>query len=284
MYSEEQLIRMIKEKFSQSSARVGIGDDAALIELPSEFSTLTCSDLLVENVHFLRDIHPPHSLGFKAIAVNVSDIAAMGGKSNYCQLSLAVPRDLQTAWIDAFLDGMVIACREFDICLVGGDSSDARQIFINVSIIGHVQKGKELLRSGAQSGNKIYVTGSLGGSSLGYEFLEKGEKNHPAVHRHLYPEPRHRIGPKVVNAATAMIDISDGFSTDLGHILEASGFSAEIVGKAIPLFKGVDISRALDSGEEYELIITAESLPREISGVPITCVGTVVPSNEKPEI
>ena len=284
MYSEDQLIEMIRKRFADTSAEVGIGDDAAVIDLPSGFSTLVCSDLLAENTHFRRETHPAHSVGFKAVAVNVSDVGAMGGTPNFCLLSLAVPRNLAPSWIDAFFDGIAAACREFEISLVGGDSSAADRVFVDVSVIGRVRRGGAVLRSGARSGNNVYVTGTLGGSALGLELLEKGQNDHPALRRHLYPEPRHRIGAKVANRATAMIDISDGLSADLTHILEASGVSARITRESIPLYTGADVSRALHSGEEYELIVTAEDLPVEVDGVGITCIGQIVPSGEKPKI
>ena len=284
MYSEDQLIEMIRIRFADTSARVGIGDDAAVIDLPSGFSTLVCSDLLAENTHFKCETHPPDSVGFKAVAINVSDVGAMGGTPDFCLLSLAVPRNLESSWIDAFFDGIAAACREFEISLVGGDSSAADRVFVDVSVIGRVRRGGGVLRSGARSGNNIYVTGSLGGSALGLELLEKGQKDHPAVRRHLYPEPRHRIGASVANRATAMIDISDGLSADLAHILEASGVSARIISESIPLYSGADVPGALQSGEEYELIVTAEDLPREIDGVTMTRIGQIVPSTEKPKI
>ena len=293
MYPEDELIDMIRKRFADTSARVGIGDasvrvgigdDAAVIDLSSGFSTLVCSDLLAENTHFRRETHPPDSVGFKAVAVNVSDIGAMGGIPDFCLLSVALPRDLERSWIDAFLDGVAAACREFEISLVGGDSSAADRVFVDVSVIGQVRRGSAVLRSGARSGNNVYITGSLGGSAMGLELLEEGRRDHPAVRRSLYPEPRHRIGSRVADRATAMIDISDGLSADLTHILEASSVSARITSESIPLHPGADVSRALHSGEEYELIVTAEDLPREIDGVSITCIGQIVPSGEKPQI
>ena len=293
MYPEDQLIEMIRKRFADTSVRVGIGDDAAVIDLSSGFSTLVCSDLLAENTHFRRETHPPDSVGFKAVAVNVSDIGAMGGIPDFCLLSLALPRDLERSWIDAFLDGVAAACREFEISLVGGDSSAADRVFVDVSVIGHVRRGSAVLRSGARSGNHVYITGSLGGSAMGlelleeghgFELLEEGRRDHPAIRRSLYPEPRHRIGSRVADRATAMIDISDGLSADLTHILEASSVSARITSESIPLHPGAEVSRALHSGEEYELIVTAEDLPSEIDGVPITCIGQIVPSGEKPQI
>ena len=284
MYSEDHLIEMIRKRFTDTSALVGIGDDASVIELQPGFSTLVCSDLLAENTHFQRKTHPADSVGFKAVAINVSDIGAMGGTPDFCLLSLAVPRNLESSWIDAFFDGIAMACSEFGISLIGGDSSAADQVFANVSVIGRVRRGGAVLRSGARAGNNIYVTGMLGGSSLGLELLEKGQTDHSAVRRHLYPEPRHQIGLRVADRATALIDVSDGLSVNLTQILEASGVSARITSESIPLYSGTDASRALHSGEEYELIVTAEDLPNEIDGVAITCIGEIVPSVEKPNI
>ena len=284
MYPEDQFIKMIRERFAGTSATLGIGDDAAVIDIPSGFSTLVCSDLLAENTHFRRATHPPNSIGFKAIAINVSDIAAMGGTPDYCLLSLALPRDLELSWIESFFDGVATACRAFKIELVGGDSATADQIFVDASVIGRVQENRSVYRSGARPGNSIYVTGTLGGSALGLELLEKEQRNHPAVRRHLYPEPRHRIGFQVIDHASAMIDISDGLSVDLTHILEASDVSARIESKSIPVYDGVDIIRALHSGEEYELIIIGEHLPSDLEGVAITRIGKIIPSGKRPNI
>src|SRR5262249_47211495 len=150
------------DRFNQTTVRLGIGDDAAIIDVPPGMSVVYCSDLLAENVHFLRKCHPADSVGYKAVAVNVSDVGAMGGTPKYCTLSIALPGDLAITWLDGFIEGLVRACQEFNVNLVGGDSSSAERIFVDVSMIGWIETGREVRRSGAKPGDGIYVTGELG--------------------------------------------------------------------------------------------------------------------------
>jgi thiamine-monophosphate kinase len=275
---ENALIRKIREKFKNPGVPLGIGDDAAILNIPSRHSLIACSDLIAENTHFLRDIHPPESLGYKSVAVNVSDVGAMGGIPMYFLMSIAVPADLEWDWIEGFLDGIDAACRAFDILLIGGDSSSSDRIFVDVSMLGRIQTGHGVSRAGAQAGDGIYVTGELGGASLGLELLMEGQRSHPAVHRHLHPEPRHRAGAAVVDIAHAMIDVSDGLSTDLNHIVTASKVSDRIYKNLLPVVNGSNDLHALHGGEEYELIIVAPSLPSEIEGVRVTRIGEIIPS------
>jgi thiamine-monophosphate kinase len=280
MYSEREIIGKIRQRFRDSGAITGIGDDAAvLVPPPSGFSTLFCSDLLVENTHFRRDSHPPESLGFKSVAINVSDIGAMGGLPAYCVLSLALPPETGTAWVDAFLDGLARACREFGVALVGGDTAESERIFIDVAMIGSVHAGRAVGRGGARPGNDVYVTGSLGNAGRGLSLLgTSGDTEHPAVRRHLYPTPRHSVGYTLAGRATAMIDVSDGLSRDLAHVLEASGVSAEIDARRVPRENDVSLDLALHGGEDYELIVTGSGLPDEVDGVPLTRIGRIVAS------
>jgi len=276
---EGALIRKIREKFqNQQGVTVGIGDDAAVFDLPSGYSAVFCSDLVAENTHFIRNLHPPDSIGYKAVAVNVSDVGAMGGVPMHFLISLAAPGDLDVAWLDGFLDGVERACTDFEVSLVGGDSSSSGQIFVDVSMIGRVPTGRAVVRSGARTGDNIYVTGTLGGSVLGLELLKAGRKGDPAVTRHLYPRPRHRVGVAVSDRAHAMIDVSDGLSTDLGHILDESHVSARVYKDKIPAAPGTQDTHVLHGGEEYELIIVGPELPAEVEGITLTRIGEVIPS------
>jgi thiamine-monophosphate kinase len=277
MYSEASLIEKIRQRFPPIAAKIGIGDDAAEVGLPEGFSALLCSDLLAENSHFQRETYPPDSIGYKAIAVNVSDIGAMGGVPTQCLLSLALPADIEEGWVDEFLDGISAACRRFDVELVGGDSSSAESIFVDVSMMGRVETGKAVRRNGAREGDLVYVTGNLGGSSLGLSLIDSRDARDPAVNRHLYPEPRHRVGRQIAPKASAMIDLSDGLSVDLGHILTDSCVSARIERDRIPCYPGSDLEMALHGGEDYELIITGTDLPDEVDGVGLTRIGEIVP-------
>ena len=277
---EGALIRKIREKFQdQQGVTIGIGDDAAVFDFPSGYSAVFCSDLVAENAHFIRNLHPPDSIGYKAVAVNVSDVGAMGGVPMHFLISVSLPGDLDFSWVEGFLDGVERACTDFGVSLVGGDSSSSDRIFVDVSMIGRVPTGRAVLRSGARTGDNIYVTGTLGGSMLGLELLKAGQAGESAVTRHLYPQPRHRVGAAVLDGAHAMIDVSDGLSTDLSHIIQESHVSARIYKDRIPVAAGAEDAHALHGGEEYELIIVAPELPAEIEGIPVVRIGEIIDSS-----
>jgi thiamine-monophosphate kinase len=277
---EGGLVRKIRERFGAKASElpVGIGDDAAVIDIPPGHSLIFCADLLAENTHFIRALHPPDSIGHKAIAANVSDIAAMGGVPMHFLISLAAPGSLDWAWFEGFFDGVENACRQFGISLAGGDSASSELVFVDVSMIGRVLAGKAVRRSGAKVGDRVFVTGTLGSSALGLERLKAGREDGPAIRRHLYPEARHKIGSAVADQAHAMIDVSDGLSTDLTHILEESKVSARIYKDRLPAWPGAQDYHVLHGGEEYELIIVAPGLPGMIEGVPLTCIGEIIES------
>jgi thiamine-monophosphate kinase len=274
---EGGLIRKIRERFKPAVV-VPIGDDAAVFDVPAGQSLVFCSDLLAENSHFLRDLHPPDSIGYKSVAANVSDVGAMGGTPLHFLISLAAPGDLDVSWIDAFLDGVSRGCTDFNISLLGGDSSSSDRIFVDVSMIGSVPSGKAIRRSGAKPGDFVYVSGQLGGSALGFERLKSGHPDDPAVTRHLYPTPRHKLGAAIRDQVHSMIDISDGLSTDLTHILEESRVSARIYKDRLPSWPGTEDRHILHGGEEYELIAMAAGLPKMIANVPLTQIGEIVDS------
>jgi len=276
--SEGGLIQRIRERFRTPKIRLGIGDDAAILDIPAGHSLVYCSDLVVEDTHFIRGKHPADSVGYKAVAVNVSDVGAMGGVPMYFLISIATPGDLEVEWVDAFYSGVEKACRDFDVVLAGGDTSSAASIFVDVAMVGRVPAGSGVTRSGARVGDGIYVTGKLGGSALGLELLRAGKIGDAAVQRHLYPQPRHRVGAVVRDRAHAMIDVSDGLSTDLGHVVAESAVSARIYKERLPGAEGAAENHVLHGGEEYELLIVAQDLPGEIEGVSITRIGEVIES------
>jgi thiamine-monophosphate kinase len=275
---EGEFLRRIRRRFQTSGTTLGIGDDTAVFEMPSGCSILFCSDLVAENTHFIRDLHPPDAVGYKAVAVNVSDIGAMGGTPLHFTVSLAAPGDLEMEWLDGFYDGVEKACREFEVSLVGGDSSSASAIFVDVAMIGSVRTGAAVKRSGARPGDGVFVTGTLGSSLHGLTLLRAGDRESAAVKRHLYPQPRHRVGAVVAADAHAMIDVSDGLSTDLTHIAEESSVSIKIYKDKLPAAAGAAETEVLHGGEEYELIIVAPDLPAIVDGVSLTRIGEVVPS------
>jgi len=277
---EGGLIRKIRERFGAKAdaLQVGIGDDAAVADFPPDHAIVLCSDLVSEDIHFIRNLHPPDSIGHKAVAANVSDVAAMGGIAMHFLISLAAPDDLDWSWFEGFLSGVESASRQFDVTLAGGDSSSGHHIFVDVSMIGRVPSGRAVRRSGAKVGDGIFVTGSLGSAALGLERLKAGAVDDGAVKRHLYPEARYKVGPAIRDQAHAMIDVSDGLSTDLSHILEESKVSARIYKDRLPVWPGAAEHHVLHGGEEYELIVTAPDLPSSIEGVRLTRIGEIIES------
>ena len=281
---ESGLLRKIRERF-KSPVVVPIGDDAAVFDVPAGQSLVFCSDLLAENTHFIRDLDPPDSIGYKSVAANVSDVGAMGGTPLHFLISLAAPDDLDGAWVDSFLDGVALACSDFKLSLIGGDSSSSDRIFVDVSMIGSVPSGKAIRRSGAKPGDSIYVSGQIGGSALGLECLRSGDLKNPAVRRHLYPEPRHKLGAALLERAHAMIDISDGLSTDLTHIVEESKVSARIYKDRLPGWPGAGDHHILHGGEEYELIVASPHDLAEVRmNVPLTRIGEIIGSGVENQV
>jgi thiamine-monophosphate kinase len=280
---EGAIIRKIRDRFKAAVA-VPIGDDAAVFDVAPGYSLVFCSDLVVENTHFIRNLHPAESTGYKSVAANVSDVGAMGGVPMHFLISLAAPGDLEVSWIDGFLDGVARACTDFEISLLGGDSSSSELIFIDVPMIGRVPTGKAVRRSGAIAGDGVYVTGTLGSSALGLELLKSGNSDDQAVIRHLYPTPRQRVGATLGNRAHAMIDISDGLSTDLAHVLDESKVSARIHKDRLPAWPGARDHHVLHGGEEYELLIFAKDLGEIVEGVPVTRIGDVIESDAEHQV
>ena len=292
--AESDLIRLIRDQanqLDQGCARVGIGDDAAVLRPPAAgFELLATTDQLVEGTHFNPDVHPPHALGRKTLARGLSDIAAMGGEPLWFLLSLVIPRRTDAsgrcgdAWIKQYLCGLFLSTKTFglpDFPLVGGDLASGGEFHAHVTVVGEAPEGKALLRSGARPGDRLYVSGSLGGSALGLERLLSGAggADDPAVLRHLEPTPQLALGRFLREAGvSSAIDISDGLSTDLAHLAEASGVAAHVDADAIPRFPDSSLEQALHGGEEYELLFTAPpnaSLPAAHEGAPLHRIGSI---------
>jgi thiamine-monophosphate kinase len=260
----------------------GIGDDCAILRLPAgKHDFLVTTDLSIEDVHFRRRWHPPQSAGYRCLARGLSDIAAMGGQPMACFLSLGLPSQLPQRWVDKFLQGLERLAQRFAISLAGGDISAAPKVTADIVVAGQAPRGKAILRSGARSGDRIYVTGELGASAAVLKRLYAGDLVRASrSSRHFYPDPRVEVGQRLVDEglATAMIDISDGLSVDLGHICRESGVSARIRASALPVAKAASLELALHGGEDYELLFTAPAkarIPNKIGGVKITGIGLI---------
>jgi thiamine-monophosphate kinase len=225
--------------------------------------------------------------GHRCLARGLSDIAAMGGEPVAAFLSLALPADLPQKWVDGFMRGLLRLARRYKAALTGGDTAQSpARVAADIVVLGSAPRGKAIRRSGARPGDRIYVTGELGGAMAALELLRAGKKVRPGdFPRHFWPAPRIDVGRllRERGLASAMIDISDGLSTDLAHICEESGVGAEIEAKAVPRARAgrreVSLEFALHGGDEYELIFTARPgmrVPTRIAGVAVTEIGRIV--------
>jgi thiamine-monophosphate kinase len=255
---------------------------------------LVTTDFSLEGMHFRREWHPPESVGHRCLTRGLSDIAAMGGDPTSAFLSLALPPRLSQKWVDRFLNGLLKLANQFKVTLAGGDTSESPDgVLADIVVVGLVPKDKAILRSGARPADRIYVTGELGGSAATLDLLFAGrrKKLEPNLFAtHFFPTPRINIGKTLreKHIATAMIDISDGLSTDLSHICEESRVGAEVWAAALPrasiLDRKVDLEFALHGGEAYELLFTAKpatKVPERVAGVPITCIGEITKRKRK---
>ncbi len=278
-----------------AAVTISIGDDAAAIQPSAGHCSLITTDMLVEGVHFDLSYTDPESLGRKAVSANLSDIAAMGGTPRFFLMACAIPAQLSLPFIEEATRGMIQRGEEFGATLVGGDTCAAPdRLVISITMLGEQLPERVIRRTGAQPGNRICVTGTLGDSALGLRLLRQGERQGVLVRRHLDPTPRVRFGALLARdrIPTAMIDISDGLLADLGHILEHSSVGAQIQLSVLPLSKEFreyctsesDDSRhlALSGGEDYELLFTVppEIMPQLAAlsireQVPVTTIGTI---------
>jgi thiamine-monophosphate kinase len=284
MNSERSSIQKIRRMAASSinnAVKKGIGDDCAVVRLKPGFELLVTTDLCIEDVHFRRAWHPPAVVGHRCLTRGLSDIAAMGGEPLACFLSLGLPADLPQSWVCGFLRGLLALARRHNVQLAGGDVSSAPQITADIIVTGQVPAGTAILRSGTGSGDRIYVTGTLGVSAVTLKQLYAGNTIKPTKpNPHFYPTPRLQVGHflRENRLATAMIDMSDGLSVDLTHICEESGVAAILSSDNIPIGKNADLELALHGGEDYELLFTASKrvkVPSRIAGVAITQIGEV---------
>ncbi|MDD2365324.1 MAG: thiamine-phosphate kinase [Desulfuromonadaceae bacterium] len=289
------IARITSSVSADSSVVTGIGDDAAVTSLSPGMKLLTSTDMLLEDIHFRRIWHDPFLLGRKSLAVNISDIAAMGGVPRWVLLSIAVPADISLDFIDCFSSGFLEMAAEHGVTLIGGDTCSSRSaLIISVTIMGEQYPEKILRRSGAMPDDDIWVTGTLGDAALGLKLLEEGLSCVRSLSRLLNPAPRLSAASALAEAGAvnSMIDISDGLLADFGHIAKQSNVGGCINIEKIPLSTDflarfselgtIPYHLPLSGGEDYELCFTAMPSEREKiidcmkkSGVAATRIGIV---------
>lgn len=304
-------IRRRAASSSKSGLRLGIGDDCALLAPRRGEELAVTTDLSIAGRHFRLDWHSPESIGHRALARGLSDLAAMGARPVAAFLSLGLPRPLTVArghkptWVNRFLDGFLALAAASKTPLAGGDLAESPVALADIVLVGAVPHGRALLRSGARPGHLLYVTGALGGAAAGLARLTElagapkiQSANPPRIPKrlevllapHLYPQPRIAQGLWLQRRglASAALDLSDGISTDLTHLCQESGVAAEIDAAALPLHSGSTQAQALHGGEDYELLFTAPAstrIPRSIAGIPVTLIGRVLkPRSGQPQI
>jgi thiamine-monophosphate kinase len=276
-FSERNLIEHIRNNFAASSVDgliKGIGDDCSVFGKSPTGAWLVSTDMLVDGVHFNREWHPPRLLGRKSIAVNLSDIAAMGGIPRFFLLSMSLPLWLSSEWLLDWFDGVSSMLAEFDCVLIGGDTVSGLEMNISVTVLGEQHSAGVLYRSGAKAGDIVYVSGPLGSSAAGLEILKKTGGNtsfgknswETLINAHLDPVPQVRLGQVLCASGciSAMQDISDGLATDLSHICKESGVRAVIKESKLPSFPVLDevcetlqlqrLDCILRGGEDYQLV------------------------------
>ncbi|MEA2162570.1 MAG: thiamine-monophosphate kinase [Thermoanaerobaculia bacterium] len=279
--SERDVIQRIRELFPRA------GDDAAVVG-----TQVITNDVLVENIDFASDT-PLRFVARKSLVVNLSDIAAMGGKPQYALIAIGSPDESRAA---ALVEELAVAAREHSIEIIGGDLSRAAALFVSITMIG--EAAQPILRSGAKRGDRIYLSRPIGGSAAGLALLQRKTEGagyaerefiESAIRRHLEPEAEVALGLKLAGIATSCIDVSDGLSTDLHHLCDASGVGAEIERDRIPVFQdlqrsgptlGINVRDAVwHGGEEYALLFTSSLRESELSarvGRPVYSIGRIV--------
>lgn len=272
-WGEEGLIHHLEKNFPYKSPIVGIGDDCAVIPSENGEAWLVTTDALIEGIHFLKEQIPPMDLGYKTLAVNLSDIAAMGGTPKYAFLTIALPKTTDSEWICSLIQGIKEACKEWNILLLGGDTvGSKRDIFLNLTLIGSTKLKNIKYRHQAQVSDIICVTGYLGDSGGGLKALQenlKKTKNIKAlIEAHFHPTPHLQQGKWLAKQKDvhAMIDLSDGLDIGLNHLITHSAWGAEVEISKIPLSKALlqtclennwdPLQLALTGGEDYCLLFT----------------------------
>ncbi|MDQ2774347.1 MAG: thiamine-phosphate kinase [Acidobacteriota bacterium] len=243
----------------------GIGDDCAILRPKPNQDLVFTTDFVLEGRHFTLSTHTPAEIGHKALARSLSDLAAMGSEPVFCLVSLAAPQNLPPRWVDNFYKGLLALANKHKISLAGGDLSQFDKVIADVMCCGRVPKGGAILRSGALPGDRIFVTGTLGGAA---KSLWRRKM-----------EPRVVEGRALRGRASAGMDLSDGLSLDLRRLCIESRVSADLNSSAIPVARGATLEQALHGGEDYELLFTA-SPGKQFPKLPVTHIGVI--TNGKP--
>ena len=254
--AEFSIIDTYFNRKNANSVDLGVGDDSALLTPPPQQQLVICADTSVAGRHFPLDTHP-HAIGWKSVAVNLSDIAAMGAKPHSILLALSLPQ-IDHHWLKDFSQGLYDCCDQFGVSLIGGDTTQSPHLTITVTALGWIETGQAVTRAGAQVGDLICVSGTIGDAAFALQHM-----GHPLQKRLDYPTPRCQLGQQLKGLASSMIDVSDGLAQDLGHILKASGVGAVLQLDQLPVSS--DIAKleqekkwqlALAGGDDYELCFT----------------------------
>lgn len=302
-WGEEALIGWLKTQFPTSANTIGIGDDCAVIPPSPLCAGLVTTDALVENIHFLKEYISPRDLGYKLIAVNLSDIAAMGGRPLYCFSTIAIPGRTESEWIEALFHGMQEACAESGVSLLGGDiTGSSETIFLNVTMMGEAVQSQVKYRKGAKLDDLICLTGTLGDSAAGLKSLLENVPSEPRIDTlvlaHCHPRAHLREGLWLGSQAAvhAMMDLSDGLHLDLNRILNLCGLGANINIDRLPFSEPLrqtcqrlswDLPQlAITGGEDYCLMCMVdpagyEQMNQEFLQIfhrPLYCVGQITDS------
>lgn len=251
---------------------LGIGDDAALLNMPADQQLVVATDTLVESVHFPPQASAEH-IATRALCVNLSDMAAMGARPRWFTLALTLPATMaSTQWLESFSRGLATVAEQYDIALVGGDTT-AGPLTISLTLLAEVPVAQSLRRDGAKPGDTLYVTGTLGDGAAALEIINRGDLAHSErlLTRFYQPQPQIEAGIRLRNVASACIDISDGLIADLGHICKASGVRSDIQTKLLPIHQELHqlwpqqaVDWALSGGDDYQLCFTVPQSRCEI--------------------
>jgi thiamine-monophosphate kinase len=288
--TEDQLIAAINRVLSGAGHEVvvGPGDDAAVVS-PGSGELVLTTDSMIEGVHFRNELTTPRDLGYKAIAVNVSDVAAMAASPRFAMCALALTDAIDSGWVVELAGGMRECCDEFGLTLVGGNLSRGSEVSIVVTVTGEVVPGRAVRRDGARPGDRLVVTGSLGGSAAGLRVASQrswSDDEHDALRRYMRPTPRvGEAGILSTHGVTSMMDVSDGLAIDLSRLCRASGIGARVEIGRVPVHPAATAAEALGGGEDYELLASlpdsdavedARSELREGFGVSLSDIGVII--------